>query len=151
MTGSDSHFSSFPKHGQYKQEREYGKKTNVNLQCSSNNNQQIYRSNNSSKKIVLTRTTDKKTLSSILKSFLLLSPACSSRSKDSSPAAIAWNRNGNINSNSNIGIVHAVWAWVHTPVRAVWSSHTQESSIGLRLCGRCSHVLTDSFAVCVCV
>jgi len=34
MTGSDLHLSSFPKH------EEYGKKTNVNLQCSPNNNQQ---------------------------------------------------------------------------------------------------------------
>ncbi|OEU08017.1 hypothetical protein FRACYDRAFT_250237 [Fragilariopsis cylindrus CCMP1102] len=53
-------------------------------------------------------------------SFLLLSPACSSRLKDSSPAAIAWNRNGNINSTSNIGIVHAVWSWVHTPVACLY-------------------------------
>jgi hypothetical protein len=50
------------------------------------------------KKLVLTRTTDNPTRSSVLESFMLLSPA-------SSPATtVAWNRNSNINSNININM-----------------------------------------------
>ena len=54
----------------------------------------------------------------------------------------------NDDGDNDNGDVHAVWSWVHSPVRAAWSSHTQESSIGLRLCGRCILVLTNSSVAC---